>query len=246
MNPLEHTESVAFELSNSCSHAWLHKECPLSLEMAEAGLNKEPRTLPIAIVRSALETMGEYGYHRQVAFHQYNEPLQDPRLFFLLMLTKKLCPEAEPYIVTNGYNLTPILTQELLDLGVWKIVVSPTGSEYAQEVLLKRVSVLQQAFGDDRIISSQDHQLDDRLLVYDIPRPHPHQPCYAPLRQVVINRDGQVGLCCYDWKRQYTFGDLYEQKLDDILLSDKVLAIYEQLSRGRREYKLCGQCGRSR
>jgi len=238
MNPFEHTESVAFELSNWCSHAWLHEKCPLHLE-ATPGMIRAPVTLPSGIVLGVLEELGTADYAGEIGFHQYNEPLQDPRLFWLLDRLCLICPLAQPYIVTNGANLTMDLCLELRDLNVSRVVVSAYG-----DVMHKRMALLEGTFGD--WITWSGAPMDDRLLVYDVPQEPPLEPCYAPLRQVVITRDGKVGLCCYDWQRQHTFGDLRDRTLGEILLSPQVRRLYDQLSTGRREENLCKQCGRSR
>ena len=242
MEPFEYTNAIALELSNSCSHAWLHKKCPLNLEMAQPGVNKDPRTLPLSIVQKVMGTLGEYEYSGALAFHQYNEPLQDPRLFLFLAMAQELCPSAQPYIVTNGYNLTPTLAEELITYGVRKIIVSTMNDK----IMLRRVVALQELVGKERIEAHNSAMLDDRMLAYDVPKPIPKGHCHAPLRQVIITRDAKVGLCCHDWQRIYTFGDLREEKLDDILCSDEVRQVYEGLRKNKRGYFLCRQCGRSR
>lgn len=246
MNPFEYTDSIALELSNVCSHAWLHERCPLHEGMAEPGVIRDPQTLPASIVESVLTTLGENRYAAALAFHQYNEPLQDPRLFLFLARAKKLCPEAQIYVVTNGYNLTPTLAQELIDYGVQKILISLVGTETAQVTMRKRAEVLTQQLGVERIAYNPDHIMDDRLLIYDVPKPNQEQPCRAPLGQVIIRHDGKVGLCCYDWRGRYSFGDLREQPLDEILCSEEIRAADEELLKGYRTRALCRQCGRSR
>lgn len=244
MNPFEYTESITIGLSNACNQAWLHEKCPLNLGMLEPGVIREPQTLPIAIVQSVMNVLGKYKYGGILAFHLYNEPLQDPRLFLLLWLALDTCPKAEIQIVTNGYNLTPTLARELIAYGVKKIVVSLTGSENARAVMRKRAEVLQQDVGN--VDYNPDHMMDDRLLIYDVPKADPREPCHAPLSQVVIRHDGMVGLCCFDWKGEHSFGDLRKQSLEAILRSKGIRQAHEELLKGYRERQLCRQCGRSR
>lgn len=239
MNAFEHTKSVAFELSNWCSHAPLHEKCPLHLESIP-GTMRAPVTLPVGIILDVLEELGAADYSGEVAFHQYSEPMQDPRLFWLLDRVQLICPLAQPYVVTNGANLTLDLCLELQELNVSRLVVSAHG-----DVMCKRMQLLEGTLGG-WITWSKDLELDDRLLLYDIPQEPPPEPCCAPLRHVVINRDGAVGLCCYDWQRRHTFGDLRDHNLAEILLSKPVRRLYEELSTGRRELNPCKQCGRSR
>lgn len=243
MNPFEHTRTVVFELSNWCGHAWLHDKCPLHIEAIGPGMIQAPVTLPSSIVLDVLEELGDW--EGELAFHQYNEPLQDPRLFWLLERAQMICPKTKPYICTIGANLTADLCMELQEVGVAKLIVSIYGDDKTVEVMRKRMVLLQTMFGD-WLEAQEERNLDDRLLVYDVPKEDPLEPCYAPLRNVVITRDGLVGLCCFDWQRQHTFGDLRDKGLGEILASKEARRLYDELSTGRRELNLCRQCGRSR
>lgn len=71
-------------------------------------------------------------------------------------------------------------------------------------------------------------------------------PCHAPLREIIISRDGNILLCCRDWKRQNTFGNFYKQTLKEILNNGKLLKVYKELTSGNRFLDLCKRCGSSR
>ena len=113
----EHTSRISIELSNLCNYARIHKKCPLNLV-------ETPVILPAKIVFDVLETLERYNFQGIIAFHTYNEPLIDPRLFQFIEFARKACPHSDIFILTNGYYLTQTLADELVDSGVSKIIIS--------------------------------------------------------------------------------------------------------------------------
>lgn len=230
MNPFEHTTSVAIELSNLCQYSWLHTKCPLHLEMESPFVVKEPKILPAHIVYSVLDELGQHDYSKQISFHQYNEPLIDPRLFEFVRYARGKCPDSKIVILTNGHYLTPVLAEELTEAGVTEILVTPYGGTLGIKdyCYLKRLD------------------LDDRLTMYDRPPINSKKPCFAPLTQVCVTKDAEISLCCMDWKRQYIFGDLNRCSLEQILCSEIVQNAYRRLSQGDRFLALCQRCNTAR
>jgi len=223
-NPFEHTRSVAIELSNQCSYAPLHPRCP-------AHYVKEPITLPVSTAETVIETLGRYEYSGELAFHLYNEPLEDPRLFYLLNFAIEACPFADPYVVTNGGRLTEVMLRELQDYGA-KVLVTP----YKPEVRDRIVPWVRN--GD---VSTMNVGLDSRLGIYDGLYVDLDLPCLAPLNQVIITCDRQVGLCCMDHARKHTLGPA--DRLAEVLLGDKANGIYQALSQGHRGIlDICRRC----
>lgn len=228
MNPFEFTTGVAIELSNLCQYSWLHKKCPLHLEMASTWRVREPKIISMETVYGVLKTLGKYGYGGKIYFNQYNEPLIDPRLFLFIGKAKDCCPESQVIIETNGHYLTRGLAQELMEAGVNHIVVTLYGDVEAR---------------DWPGVTYMDRGgLDDRLKIYAAPYVDRNVPCRAPLGQVVITRDAEVGLCCMDWKYRHTFGSLTDGTLEEILFSSRVRETYNRLSVGDRFLDICRRC----
>ena len=247
-NPFEHTGDVAIELSNLCQYAWLHKKCPLHLQAASPFRVKEPVVLPARIVYSIIDILGRHDYDQKLSFHQYNEPLMDPRLFLFLEYAKKHCPGAGVEIVTNGHYLDLTLAKELEAAGVQILLVTLYGNEEDRAAMKARITAYKQQLSIH--VRSLTHpwpdQLNDRLTVYSHPRHGDELCCTAPLGCVTITRDAEVALCCIDWRREHTFGNLYEGSLEEILASDDVQETYRRLSRGDRFLDICQRCATAR
>jgi hypothetical protein len=67
-------------------------------------------------------------------------------------------------------------------------------------------------------------------------------PCYAPLTDLQISKEGLVVLCCRDWKNEYVFYDLNKVPFRRVLHSRALLDAYDRLRAGDRYLPLCKRC----
>ncbi|MFR7976323.1 MAG: SPASM domain-containing protein [Intestinibacter bartlettii] len=225
----KYTNRITFELSNMCGYADIHKKCPLSKE-------KSRKLLPSSIVYETLDIMEKYKYSGVISFHRYNEPLMYPRLLDFIRYAKNKCPKSDIFILSNGYYLTQQLLDELIEAGV--SIIDVTG--YSNEEF-NRISNLESSI-PLRVFSSK---FDNRLAIYDYDEKYIKNdkiPCYWPLTDIIITRDGEVGLCHFDWKNKYSFGSLKEKNIEDIILSSDIVNTYNELTRGIRKFELCKKC----
>ena len=168
-----------------------------------------------------------------IAFHIYNEPMIDPRLFQLIQYTRSHCPSAKVLILTNGFYLNQILADELADLGVWNLAVSAYTREEYDRLIGLTVRIPYTVFFA---------RLDDRQNQYEREPLDLHKPCWAPVGDLSIGPNGDVILCCLDWKGMHTFGNLRSQTLTSILGQSRIREVYESLLRGERSMHLCRRC----
>jgi len=230
INPLRNTYRICFELGNFCPYSHVHKKCPISLE-------KEPINLSANIVSKVLMVANKYDFQGEIAFHTYSEPLVDPRLFKFIELVKKNT-KAKILIWTCGWNLTQNLLDELITIGVDEIIVSSYSNEEfnrlskldGHKIIKYTVRVLQ-AF-------------DDILNIYNKIEINSKSPCFAPLGEIIITRDGKLSLCCHDWQRCHTLGNLYFEDFEDILNKKEIREVYNRLKTGDRFLDICKRCER--
>jgi MoaA/NifB/PqqE/SkfB family radical SAM enzyme len=231
-NVLSMTRRVSFELSNLCNLAHCHKKCPLSLV-------QRPVILPTRIIMNVLATLHKHDFSGSVAFHTYNEPLIDPRLFMLISMVKEKCPKANIFISSNGYYLDQNLLNELTAAGVSEYHISAYSPHDFKRLsaLSTRVPYLVELM-----------KLDNRLSLYDAPERHncEAKPCYAPLNEIIVTREGTISLCCLDWRRDHSFGDLHRQSFEQIMLSGELQKVFLRLRKGERYLNLCKRCDWSR
>jgi hypothetical protein len=226
---LSETRRVTFELGNRCNYAWCHYRCPLHMCQAT------PVTLPQRVVLDVLEWLHDEGWEGMLSWHNYSEPLIDPRLFALLDLAGRLLPTCYVYLLTNGYMLTQTLLTELADAGVDRLWVSAyTGAEY------DRLTALEPGGVDYKVMRRR--QLDHRLELYDREPHGQKRPCWDVLGNVLIRCDKTVALCCNDWRNDHPLGSLETASLADVLADPKVRELHARLAAGDRDLPLCQRC----
>lgn len=234
-NLFRFTSYIYFELSNLCNYASIHTRCPLYT------MRDQTNILSGKIVYDALETMGKYNYSDTICFHSYNEPLIDPRLFEFIRTARKMCPKSNISIWTNGYYLNQGLALELVEAGVTEFII--TAYTQSEKERFEKIR-----FPVSYKIQNRS-KLDGRRRLYNKDRlfdAHCNKPCFAPLHRLAITAKGKINLCCYEWKRQHPFGNLYKQSFEEVMKNDKMWLVYEQLSKGIRLLDFCKHCSRSR
>ena len=223
--------NVQLELSNRCGYSAIHPRCPNDAKAP-------PVNLPLALAERVVEELAGVDFAGDILFSSYNEPLTDPRLFYLLDRLRAVCPKAKPYMYTNGWNLDQCLLNELARFGLKRIYISQYGDgERARLAGLSFPSGVR-GYRDAR-------PLDARMKLYDQPPHGELRPCPALSRQVIVWHTGEVGLCCMDWKHAVTFGSLHKSSLADILVTPKRREMSDRLSRGDRSCaRVCSACKR--
>ena len=68
------------------------------------------------------------------------------------------------------------------------------------------------------------------------------KPCYYPFYKMFVDYDGSVLFCCNDWGKDIVVGNLVENTLTDIWMSDKLFEIREKLKVGDRDFTPCKDC----
>ncbi|NDK33273.1 hypothetical protein GXP64_00010 [Rhodovulum sulfidophilum] len=80
--------------------------------------------MDLHILESILADLAQADYSGWLAFHNYNEPLANPRIFDEIRMTNESVPDAKLAIYTNGDLLTQSAYQQLVDLGVKELRIT--------------------------------------------------------------------------------------------------------------------------
>ncbi len=224
---LEDLSRVSFELSNSCCYSYMHKKCPCSMY-------KEKHILSSDIVYSAIDELSTIDYSGVIAFHRYNEPLIDPRLFQFIEYVNKKIPKAKILILTNGFYLTQVILDELSKYHLWCIAVSSYSLKEHERLSGLKTHVPYYVFFS---------VLDDRKSIYERGVLNCTLPCFNPLNDFNILSTGEVGLCCLDYENRFTFGSLGEGRtIASVLSSEAYTTVCNELREGKRRLLICKNC----
>lgn len=67
--------------------------------------------------------------------------------------------------------------------------------------------------------------------------------CPLPFYSLKIHPDGEVTMCCSDWKRRYVIGDLTRESFFDVWNDEKLRKFWLDNARGKKEkYDICRRC----
>jgi MoaA/NifB/PqqE/SkfB family radical SAM enzyme len=224
-----HTKRITFWLSNFCNLAGQHKPCPLSRV-------KNISVLPERVILDVLRVAAKYDYKGMVSFHLYNEPTLDPRLVWFMEKTKEFLPQCKIMFISNGTALTRDLLQELADHGLDELLISVYSKVDRERFVredITNVSIPVTLVGGG---------LDKRLTLYARNPTKVKIPCWAPLYEIIVTCDARVGLCCFDWDMQHTFGSLLNESLETIITSEAMQQVYKNLTSCNRVLDLCTKC----
>ena len=241
-DPLFYTKNVVIETTNRCNYAPFHPRCPLHYI-------KEKKILPLVLIENILKEIGEYNFSGVIYPFNYGEPNIDPRFFHILTLIKKYVPQAKIWIYSNGFMVDDTLLKELDSFGLDRLNFSaytPEEGKYIHLMILRLRDSVKMTLRAYRRYP-MDECMNDKVQWYDNEPLNLNLPCTAPLKFLTINSYGDVGLCCHDWKRIQTFGNVAEKSLVEIIRSDKIIDVFYNLLKGERyRYQLCARCWKQR
>lgn len=219
---LANIKRLIFETTNLCNMH--HLRCPATKET-------EPKHLPLFQVIETMNLFGGWGWHGTVGFHNYCEPLMEPRLFVFVREARDRGWPVQ--IWTNGSLLSQQIVDELILAGVAEFSVSLyTVSE------TERLTALDWGLAKVHLHPSQ--RLDDRLDWSTKPEQDDPRRCFWPQGNALIRHDGTVALCCFDWQNWNASAKLGDDSLWRLLEERAVVA--EALAEGERDLPFCRRC----
>lgn len=68
------------------------------------------------------------------------------------------------------------------------------------------------------------------------------KPCVKPFREMGVNADGSVDICCNDWLGEMTCGNVNQTTIEDIWHSDPFYAVRKMLMARKRTHRPCLGC----
>lgn len=231
INPsLSDIKRILFELSNLCNYSTLHKKCPVSKIDTHS-------ILPSRVIYKIVNELQQIDYSGVFSFHRYNEPLIDPRLFVFIKYIKERLPKSRVTSFTNGFYLSQEIADDLCEVGCDGLTISAYTLKEEQ-----RLSKIDFTFPVE--IIKQYRGLDDRLDAYGFQNRKRNKPCSrcAPLKELNINANGDIPLCCMDWKNRFLFGNILQSSLYEIINKKEFIDTYNAIASGNSPFTLCSNC----
>lgn len=231
---LDNIPRITIELSNRCNYATWHKLCPTSTY-------REVKITPLKIIKEIVAELKrvKWGEDKVMAFHVYNEPGIDPRLYWIIDHVTQQLPGIKPYLMTNGWYMNGELMRELIGVGLSKATITM----YSKAELTR----LKPQIIDLPQVHIHIGNLKEKLLSPG-DGPDGYKQCFSPFCDLTIRSPGLIGMCCLDYDNTVTFGDLSKDPLSTILKREesRMGKLNEDLKRRVRTEAVCKLCHRRR
>ena len=239
--------------------------CPVSYKPRSVSV------LSIEIIYKILQELQAMDFRGQTHLHYYNEPLLDERLCSIIYMVTEMIPRSYSVISTNGNHLTKPLLNSLRAAGLNNIVVNRYNPKVKSKRrfadTLKSTSSAWDSDGKAIVNGARTFTISmvdkSGWLKHEVPKDRKHRltnrsgnipsfipaltsplkkKCVRPFRQLVINSEGDVVLCCNDYSAEVKFGNVNRMSLIDAWQSTLANEYRRYLAVGNRNLKLCSRC----
>ncbi|MBI5740391.1 MAG: SPASM domain-containing protein [Nitrospirae bacterium] len=240
LRSIDRGPSGMFDSTNIETYGHCNRSCAFCFNN-ERFPKRKKGVMPEELWRKIIDELSEMKYSGRISPHFFGEPLMDKRIIGLLSYARKKTPYAFIRLNSNGDFLTEELMLKLIDNGVDYFLV--TNYENGTNDNLSALCNNYPSY--IRCRNHAEIELANRAgKLFDKSRENAGRPCLRPGRQLVINWEGRVLLCCNDYYAKYSFGNVKDEPVMKIWNSSEFKKYREILSceGGRREIDLCRNC----
>lgn len=261
--------TLKFELTEGCN---LHcKFCGISGIRKKPGSFRFMTVDTASHIIGQLKDLKSRGWHPKLDCAMHGEPLMNPDAHKIFNLFREAFPDIYMYVTSNGgplfrgkgidYNIDRLL--ESLN------IIALDDYKYANIVpkILERYSGKYKdkifTYPEIQIYCKQKASLRSLLVFPDISgnkkvkaRRFNNQAgasgpadysmlkhrCAKPFRELAIKHDGEVVLCCNDWRRYFRVGSLLKNDMESLWNHQAMVSVRRTLFHSGRIFSICLGC----
>ncbi|MEE8352320.1 MAG: radical SAM/SPASM domain-containing protein [Rhodospirillales bacterium] len=214
----------------------------------------DPKTYPnqpkwqmsLELSREIAKQLATLEYTGRISFSGYGEPLMNRNVYEHIKTYRKVLPDNTIEMNSNGDVLDVNRTKRLFKAGLTAIYVNLYDDPGQVETFTR---MFEEAGVDMYHLRLHFDKKDDwgltlnnrSGLVNPIAEPMVHR-CHYPFYKMFIDWDGSVPFCANDWGRNIIVGNVLENSIKDIWLSDKMKEIRLRLAAKDRSHHPCSGC----
>ena len=179
------------------------------------------------IVYKIIDYLAELNYSGWISFSFYNEPTLDERLTTFIKYANNKIPKATIMIFSNGDFLNIEKAKEYKDAGVDQFII--TIHDKNPDQLFAKLSEIQKEIGASfHIQILKPENLQTRAGEIKIKTSKPFKYCDF-IRSPVIDKDGNILICCNDYFRKNKMGNIREKPLIEIWNKSEYKSLRKEL-----------------
>ena len=231
-------EFIEIETTNTCN-----RSCSFCLFGIQT-IKEKAKRMPWKIIDKIIQELSILKYSGVLAWYSLNEPLLDKRIFEIIKNSKEKIPFAKIALVSNGDLLSFDVTNKLVRNGLDILRISvydDLSFEKAKQLKKEFKEVDYFDMRHNPKLSNRGGAIKGLVKAYEVI----NQNCLHPSKNMVINVDGKLKLCCDDLYSNVMPSNynLNEKSLLELWNSEKIIFYRNELSRnGRANLKLCSNC----
>lgn len=200
--------------------------------------------------------LAELKFKGMVIYSGYVEPLLDKKIYESISEARKLLPEAQIELITNGDVLNLERTKKLFESGLSTLLISvydgpkeernfykictELNLRKDQYVIRNRYKPQSKNFGLN--LSNRSGNLKNAEFSVEPLKQSLIQKCNYPAYTFFIDYNGDVQMCSHDWGKEYVLGNLKKEKILDIWKNKKYELARKQLLNSNRNFNPCKKC----
>jgi cyclic pyranopterin phosphate synthase len=230
-------QQVAVELSSQCNRKCWY--CPNKL-----GTYPKGQDMSDEIFTKILADLRAINWRGGFCFHYMNEPLMREDIVERVAQVRKDLPKAMPLVISNGDYLTEDLMERLIKAGMFRATVtrhppfSPNWDVRMAKIEARwpnyiRLHSLYEVYNSGGLITELD-QLEPVKIV--------KPSCISTLCSLPIRYDGNVTVCCCDYYREVSMGNVLDYSVWEIWSNPQFVEVRRRLRGGDRMFKMCRGC----
>ena len=200
--------------------------------------------------------LSQCNYSGIVVYSGFNEPLLNKACFENIARTRKYLPNAKIELITNGDVLNLTRIKKLFSSGLSTLLISvydgPEDMDKFQN-LCKEANLDQNQFvirnrylppeKDYGItMSNRGGLMENAVHSINSLKKSIKEPCYYPSYNFFIDYNGDVLMCSHDWGKKNILGNLNDDTIIDIWMSENAKKSRFNLANADREFSPCNVC----
>lgn len=210
------------------------------------------------------------GWNSKIVFAQHGEPTLNPKIFEIIATFRRHLPDSVFHMYTNGYAMARAENADdyvgrLFEAGLNNINVdcySKNGDwnfvnhldKYADLLVVYEKGVpLYTTTKKPRIlllppiVDDETNKITRKLANHagaaaPLDHSYDRKRCTMPFREMAFRWDGNVSLCCDDFRGEYPIGNIHERGIVDLWNDERFVAARIMLYNYSRDFRPCSGC----
>lgn len=207
------------------------------------------------------------GWKSKIVFAMHGEPTLNQNIFQIIQTFRKYLPENIFYMISNGHGIVQEDVQQYIELlqqvglnhllldnysptGDWKKVVDGVHDVKIIKMekgvpmfsLTKGFDILLMPSIETTHISFVRNLKNHCGAAFPPSKDFSNKRCTVPFRELSFRYNGNVSICCDDFRGQYPIANIRDMKIDDLWNHESFQVARVMLYNAKRDFFPCNVC----